>query len=152
DFGGAIERVERLRKARGETPAQFGHALCDRGLGDRRRGRCKPRCLQELTAFHCLPPRMAFNGLIRAQLNANCGSEIRVSESAGRGAGLSPGGHRDGDRLCRLREVFMICRFRNRLDVDAYVTVNRRMLLRGLGASALVTTSAIPFAGDVWGA
>jgi len=46
----------------------------------------------------------------------------------------------------------MICRFRNRLDVDAYVTVNRRMLLRGLGASALVTTSAIPFAGDVWGA
>jgi len=30
---------------------------------------------------------MAFNGLIRAQLNANCGSEIRVSESAGREQG-----------------------------------------------------------------
>jgi len=46
----------------------------------------------------------------------------------------------------------MTRRFSNRLDVDDFVTVNRRMLLRGLGASALITTSAVPFASDVWGA
>ena len=45
----------------------------------------------------------------------------------------------------------MSIRFPSRLDVDDFATVNRRALLRGLGASALVTATGGLFARSVWG-
>ncbi len=45
----------------------------------------------------------------------------------------------------------MTIRFPRRLDVDGFATVNRRTLLHGLGASALVTTTGGLFARPVWG-
>ena len=41
-------------------------------------------------------------------------------------------------------------RFPSRLDVDDFCTVNRRTLLRGLGATALVTAAGGLFQGGVW--
>src|SRR5262249_37091894 len=43
-------------------------------------------------------------------------------------------------------------RFDNSLNVDDFATVNRRILLRGLGSSALVTTTGGLFTNQVWGA
>jgi alkaline phosphatase D len=43
-------------------------------------------------------------------------------------------------------------RFDNSLNVDDFATVNRRILLRGLGTSALLTTTGGLFANQVWGA
>src|SRR5262245_56390527 len=42
-------------------------------------------------------------------------------------------------------------RFRSRLEVADFCTVNRRTLLRGLGATALVTTAGSLFQGGLWG-
>ena len=41
-------------------------------------------------------------------------------------------------------------RFPARLDVDEFCTVNRRTLLRGLGAAALLTATGGLFRGGVW--
>jgi alkaline phosphatase D len=41
-------------------------------------------------------------------------------------------------------------RFSTRLNVDDFATVNRRALLRGLGASALVTSAGSSFARHAW--
>ena len=49
------------------------------------------------------------------------------------------------------REVHVSNRFPTRLNVDDFSTVNRRQLLRGLGASALVTAAGGLFARSVWG-
>ena len=45
----------------------------------------------------------------------------------------------------------MSIRFPARLDVDRFATVNRRLLLQSLGASALVTATGGLFARPVWG-
>ena len=45
----------------------------------------------------------------------------------------------------------MSIRFPSRLDVDRFATVNRRLLLQSLGASALVTATGGLFARPVWG-
>jgi len=45
----------------------------------------------------------------------------------------------------------MLHRFRARLNVDDFTSVNRRALLRGLGASLLLTTSGGFFSRSVWG-
>src|SRR5262249_20213340 len=66
--------------------------------------------------------------------------------------GLCGGGRRGGVGFGVWGGVWIPRVSSTRLDVDDFVTVNRRMLLRGLGASALVTASAVPFASDVWGA
>ena len=42
-------------------------------------------------------------------------------------------------------------RFSSRFDVDSFATVNRRLLLQSLGASALVTATGGLFASQVWG-
>src|SRR5262245_27350581 len=39
----------------------------------------------------------------------------------------------------------------NRLNVDDFATVNRRHLLRGVGARALVTASSTFFTNNLWG-
>ena len=46
----------------------------------------------------------------------------------------------------------MFPRLRNRLKVDDFATVNRRILLRGLGASTLLTTTGGFFASQAWAA
>jgi alkaline phosphatase D len=49
-------------------------------------------------------------------------------------------------------EVKMPRRFGEPLNVDDFATVNRRTLIRGAGATALLTTSGGLFASQVWGA
>jgi alkaline phosphatase D len=44
----------------------------------------------------------------------------------------------------------MTSRFSTRLDVDRFATINRRVLLRGLGASALVTSTGGLFSTSAW--
>jgi hypothetical protein len=55
-LGGAVERVERLRKGGGQAPADFGRGLGDRRHGDGARGRADAGRLQELTTLHGRSP------------------------------------------------------------------------------------------------
>src|SRR5262249_33069370 len=51
-LGGAVERVERLRKARGQAPFHLGRRLRDGGRGDRRGGEADAGGFEEFTTFH----------------------------------------------------------------------------------------------------
>src|SRR5882724_9423357 len=51
----------------------------------------------------------------------------------------------------QLMEAHMSSRFPARLNVDEFATVNRRGLLRALGAAALLTSTGGFFARSLWG-
>ena len=51
-FGGAVDRVEGLREARGQTPFDLGHRLGDRRLGNGGCGNAEAGRLEEFTTFH----------------------------------------------------------------------------------------------------
>src|SRR5262245_43506000 len=51
-FRRAVDGIERLWKARGEPPFEFGHGLRNSRLGDRACRRGEARRLQELSTFH----------------------------------------------------------------------------------------------------
>ena len=55
-FRRAVDRVERLREARGQPPFQFRRRLRDRRRGDRGGGEPTPAAFEELTTFHVTPP------------------------------------------------------------------------------------------------
>src|SRR5215470_7645643 len=54
-FAAAIERIERLRPARGISPLNLRIRLCDRGRCDCARGGTDAGHFQEITTFHALP-------------------------------------------------------------------------------------------------
>src|SRR5207244_11040469 len=56
DFGAAVERVERFRKARRAPPFELRHGLGDRRLGNRRGGKSGAGYLEYVATFHLVPP------------------------------------------------------------------------------------------------
>ena len=68
-LGGAVERVERLREARGQAPFELRHRLRDGGLRNRGRGGGQAGRLQELTTLHGFLP-----GMMRFHCNADARS------------------------------------------------------------------------------
>src|SRR5262249_7211133 len=54
-FGAAVERIQRLRPARGMSPPNLRVRLCDRRRGHCARSETDARHFQKITTFHALP-------------------------------------------------------------------------------------------------
>ena len=103
DLGGAVDRIERFRKARGQPPLDFRHRLGDGRRGDRRGGKPGAGSLQEFTTLHAiiLPwcMRLARAGVQRPGRDASC----RMAEKA---AEIQPFQPRWRMRIMKLSKLY----------------------------------------------